>query len=92
MWGSEAPASRPSFTITCTYAASSCSRMRSRHTDMAVSTSSGSRSASDHTGFGEFTISSWAPLRGPGGEQLGLAAPGGQRVAPASGSPGASAG
>ena len=56
-------------------------------TNIAVSTSSASRSASDHTGFGEFTISSCAPRAGRDGEQLRLAAPPGQRVGPGSGSP-----
>ena len=62
--GSEAPASLPSFTITCTYAASSWARMRSRHTDIAVSTWPGSSSASEVTGSGALMTTSCAPVAG----------------------------
>src|SRR3954470_13698108 len=65
VWGSEAPASRRSLTITWTYAASSaCVRMRSRQTPTAALTCSTSRSASDGTGSGALMTTSWRPLAG----------------------------
>ena len=57
--GSEAPASRRSLTIRCTYAAPSCARIRARQASTAAATCSAASSASEATGSGALTITSW---------------------------------
>ncbi len=73
MCGSEAPASRRSLTITCTYAALAWARIRCRHASIAACTCSTGSAPSVTTGCGALTTTSCSPIAGMAVNRSGFA-------------------